>query len=298
MKVRVPPSKALALTLFLLTLVSSAALGRGCASETERLLAEAARAEGADDYEGAARRLREIVITHPESPLAAQAQLELAQIYLLRMRDVGAAHAALVKILDDYPASPVAQKAHGLLARLYERELAEPERALLHYRAVLESRPDVETERETLLALGDCHYRLERLEEAAAAYRAAVSLSYDGASDSAYFRLATLSRLSDDLEESLRWLQELVSRTKDPPRLYAALSAQVQVLMELDRFDEAGARLREAERLSPDAPENEELQARLRAARSEGHSFEGENETLEELQKRIRWGSGGRRRER
>ncbi|HEY7696868.1 MAG TPA: hypothetical protein VIE88_00560, partial [Vicinamibacteria bacterium] len=58
------PSNRIALFLAL------ALAAPGCRSETERLFAEATRAEGADDYEGAARRLREIVIADPGSPFA------------------------------------------------------------------------------------------------------------------------------------------------------------------------------------------------------------------------------------
>jgi tetratricopeptide (TPR) repeat protein len=275
--------------MFLLALVLSPL---ACRSETERLFAEAARAERADDYEGAAHRLREIVIADPASPLAARAQFELAQIHLLRTRDVTAAHAELLKILEDHPDSPLALPTRRLLARLYERELADPQRALAHYRAVLENHLDVDVERETLLALGECHYRLEQLEEAAAAYGRAVALPYDASSDGAYSRLAALSRLSGDAEASLRWLQELVRRTTDNDRRYTALLEQVEVLLALQRLPEAQERLREAERLSPDAPENAALKARLDTAASGPLSVDGRNETPEKLQERIHWGSG------
>jgi tetratricopeptide (TPR) repeat protein len=290
MEFTLSPSKRLTLLRAVVLAVALTALA--CQSETERLFAEAARAEGADDYEGAARRLREIVIGHPESPLAARALFELAQIHLLRTRDFTAAHAALLEILDGYPDSPVALPAQRLLARLYEREMQEPERALPHYRAVLESEPGIDVERETLLSLGECHYRLEQLEEAAAAYRQAVALPYDGSSDAAYFRLSTLSRLSGDDEASLRWLEELASRTTDTTRRYTALRGQVEALMSLERFEDARDRLAEAERISPDAPENDELQARLDSANSGPLPMEGTSDSLEKLQERIHWGAG------
>lgn len=286
MEFTLAPSKRLTI---LLALVFG---GLACRSETERLFAEAARAEGADDYEGAALRLREIVIADPKSPFAARAQFELAQIHLFKTRDVTAAHAALLKILDDYPDSPVAIPAHRLLARLYERELDDPQRAVPHYLAVLANELEVDVERETLLSLGECHYRLEQLELAASAYSRAVALPYDSSSDAAYLRLATLSRLSGDAEASLRWLQELSRRTKDPARSYTALLGQVDVLMGLERFADAQERLREAERLSPDAPENDALQARLDTAQSGPLFVNGQNETLEKLQERIHWGFG------
>ena len=264
----------------------------GCRSETERLFAAAARAEEADDFEGAARRLREIVIGHPESPLAARAQFELAQIHLLRTRDVTAAHAALLEILDDYPDSPVVLPARRLLARLYERELQDPQRALPHYRAVLESAAEIDIERDTLLSLGECHYRLEQLDEASTAYRKAVALPYDGSTDAAYFRLATLSRLSGDHEASLRWLEELASRTADTTRRYSALLGQVEALMSLARFDDARDRLGEAERLSPDTPKIDELLARLDSAESGPLPMDAASDSLEELEGRIHWGAG------
>lgn len=273
-------------------LVLAALTGSGCQSETEQLFEEAARAEGADDYEGAARRLREIVIADPDSPFAARAQFELAQIHLLRTRDVTAAHAALLEILDDYPDSSVALPAHRLLARLYEREYQDPQRAVPHYLAVLENEIEVDVERETLLSLGECHYRLEQLEEARSAYGRAVALPYDASSDAAYFRLATLSGLAGDSDASLRWLQELSGRTTDPARSYTALLGQVDVLVGQERFAAAQERLREAERLSPDAPENDELQARIDTAQSGPLFVDGQNETVEKLQERIHWGSG------
>ena len=292
MEAKLSPSARSALLLLFLV----APAGVACRGETERLFAEAARAERADDYEGAARRLREIVIGHPGSPLAARAQFELAQIHILRTRDVAAAHAALVKILDDYPDSDVALPTHRLLGRLYERELQDPQRAIPHYRAVLDAEVDVDTEREVLLSLGECHYRLEQLEEAASAYRRAVALPYDGSVDAAYFRLATLSRLSGDHEGSLEWLERLSARATDASRRYAALLGQVESLMSLERFDDARARLAEAERLSPEAPETAALQARLDSAEGGGFPMDGGDDSLEKLQERIHWGSGRARR--
>lgn len=70
-----------------------------------------------------------------EEDSAAKAKLELAQIHLLRTRDVTAAHAVLVEILDDYPKSEVALEAHPLLARRYERALHDPARAIETRRA-------------------------------------------------------------------------------------------------------------------------------------------------------------------
>jgi tetratricopeptide (TPR) repeat protein len=273
--------------------IAGAFLYGGCGSETERLFNEAARAEREDDYEGAARQLREIVIGHPDDPFAARARLELAQIHLLRTRDVTAVHKALVEILDDYPGSEVALEAHRLLARLYQHELQDPARAIPHYLAVLGSGEDDDEAREILLSLGDCYYRLEQLTEATEFYRRAVALPYAAPADAAYFRLATLSRIALDGEKALRWLEELVERTEDAGRRYAALVQQVEALMSLERYAEARRRLSLAERLSPGSPQNYELEARLDSLDGGRSGIEGSGHLLE-LQEKIHWGRGQR----
>ncbi|HJS73600.1 MAG TPA: tetratricopeptide repeat protein [Vicinamibacteria bacterium] len=265
--------------------------GAGCGNETERLFAAAARAERNDDYEGAARQLREIVIDHPDSPMAARARLELAQIQLLRTRDITAVHGALVEILDDYPGTDVALEAHRLLARLYEHELQDPERAIPHHLAVLETEEGTDAARETLLSLAECYYRLENLSEAAAAYERAVALPYAASADAAYFRLAMLSRIAHDGETALRWLEAIAQRTEDAGRRYTALLMQVEALMSLERFAEARRRLSQAERLSPGSPQNRALETRLDSAQGVPSGTDGADDLLE-LQEKIHWGSG------
>ena len=175
-------------------LLALSCAGAGCGNEDERLFADAARAERNDDYEGAARQLREIVIDHPDSPVAAQARFEFAEIQLLRTRDVTAVHGALVEILDDYPGTDVALEAHRLLARLYEHELQDPEKAIPHHLAVLEAGEGTDAARETLLSLAECYYRIEKLSEAAAAYQTAVQ----GSRDAPDFKPAAAPNLGEE----------------------------------------------------------------------------------------------------
>jgi tetratricopeptide (TPR) repeat protein len=280
---RTPPSPwAGALAVLLL-------LPAACRTGPDRLFAEAARAERAGDYAEAVRKLGEIVIADSQGPHVPRALFELAQLHLLRTRDLTGAQVALAKILDDYPESEVALAAQRLLARLYERDLSDPERAVPHYRALLGREPDVNIERDTLLSLGECHYRLEQLEEAAKAYRRAVALPYAPPVDAAYFRLATIAELAGDSSASLSWLEELQSKSPDPGRRYAALLGQVEILIALARFPDAQARLSRAQALFPDTPQYADLKGRLDAAEKRRYALEMESERLRE---RIHWGSG------
>jgi TolA-binding protein len=263
--------------------------------ESESLFAEAHEAMRADDYETAARLFREITITFPGSPLAASAHYELAEIYHLRIRDAAATEASLLKILSDYPDSALRAPAHRLLGQIYERDLRAPEKALSHYHEVLrEPELPVAHEREVLLALGDCYYRLDENAKAAESYRRALELPYDPSSEGAYLRLATLSRLEGDSEEALERLRELAARTGEPRRRYEALHQEIELLIELERFQEASERLHEARAGFPESAALAELAERLEAGQVRAASFETEEATLEELQKRIHWGAGRR----
>jgi hypothetical protein len=68
--------------------------------------------------------------------------------------------------------------------------------------------------------------------------------------------------------------------------------------MESERFSEASERLRAAELVAPGSAEVDELETRLEAAKLDHRSNGGQNEAIEELQKRIRWGMGRRSRSR
>lgn len=281
----------------LIAALAVAALGVGRRDGPGSLLAAATDAMERDDHETAVSTLLELTIAFPDSDEAPAAHYELAGIYHLRMRNLGAAQASLLKIVSDHPESGVALEAHLGLARLYERELDEPEKAVPHYREVLTAAGlDEAQEREVVMSLGDCYYRLDRLADAAWCYRRAIELPYVSQSDGAYLRLARIEQLEGNGEAALVLLRDLASATVDRDRLREAVVGAVEVLMELRRFSEARDRLREAKSSFPAAVELDELQARLNEAQLFAQSMGEDEGALVELQKKIRWGSGRPRR--
>ncbi len=265
-----------------------------------RLFSEARRAMEADDYETAARRYQELTIQVPDSPLAAEAHYELAQIYYLRLRDVDAAKDVLVKMQRDYPDSNVDIDARRLLARLYDEDLQDPHRAVRLYRSLLAEELDEDVRRQTLLEIAHCHYRMGALDASADSYRLALGLPYHGDADSAYMRLANLEWLNGSSAESLRLLRELEERTSDDEYRHEAMLGEVEVLMSLGRFPDARELVVVAGEAFPDSAEVVELEARLQAADLQHQSLDGdgadEEALLQELQKKIRWGGARRRR--
>lgn len=274
-----------------------AALG-ACRDRSAELFANARRAMEDDNYETAARFYQEVTLQAPDGALAAEAYFELAQIYYLRLRDVDAAKDSLVKLLQEYPDSPVEVSARRLLARVYEEDLQEPHRAVKLYRGLLAQDLDAETRRQTQLDIAECHYRMGELDAAANAYRLALGLPYDSDMDSAYMRLANLEWLGGSADESLRLLRELQERTTVQEYLYEAMLNEVEVLMGLGRFSEARARMSVVEEAFSGSPDVKEVRDRLNDTEARRQSLDGEGEEalLEELQKEIRWGGGRRRR--
>jgi len=270
----------------------------GCDSSGDRLFAEAQRAMEDDNAENAARLYQEVTIQAPESPLAAEAHYELARIYYLRLKNVEAARNSLTTVLQDYPDSAVGQPAHHLLARLYDEVFNEPDKALMHYHALLAQDLDDDLRRDTLLAVGHCYYELNALEAAKDAYRRVLARSYHPDTDGAYLRLANLEWLSGGTVESLRLLRELQNKTEDPERHREAMLSEIEILMSLRRFPDAHARLSEAENVFPHSIELQELATHLQATEALLATLDGvgEEALLQEQQKKIRWGAGRRRR--
>ena len=269
-----------------------------CRDHTDSLFSEARRAMEADNYETAARLYQEITIQAPDSPLAAEAHYELAQIYYLRLRAVDAAKDILVKMLHDYPDSSVDIDARRLLARLYEEDLQKPQRAVKLYRALLAEDLDEDVRRQILLEIAHCRYRMGEFEASANAYRIALGLPYHRDTDSAYMRLANLEWLGGSADESLRLLRELEERTTEDDYRHEAMLSEVEVLMSLGRFFAARERMSIIVSAFPDSADVVELEARLHANELAHQSLDGEDEEarLQELQKKIRWGAGRRRR--
>ncbi len=273
-----------------------------CNDQSKSLFSEARRAMEADNYESAARLYQEIAIQAPDSPLAAEAHYELAQIYYLRLRDVDAAKDILVKLLDEYPDSSVDINiaARRLLARLYEEDLQDPQRAVKLYRALLAEDLGENVRRQTLLEIAHSHYRMAEFGPSANAYRLALGLPYHRDTDSAYMRLANLEWLGGSADESLRLLRELEERTSEDDFRQEAMLSEVEVLMSLGRFASARERISALGGAFPYSADMIELEARLHATELQHQSLDGEDEeaVLQELQKKITWGAGRRRRPR
>ena len=102
-------------------------------------------------------------------------------IHYLKQRDLDAARSSFRKVLDEYPSSDVASEARRMLARVYEKEEGELHKAIQEYYRLLDETNDLEAEKDILLDVANCYYRLDELGQASQLYRQIIEdYSYPG----------------------------------------------------------------------------------------------------------------------
>ena len=289
---RIPTSPGLVF-LASLALTCSASLASlatlSCSSPQSDELDAAREALGAGRYHEAIEHYTEVTLQAPESPEAAQALYDVGLIHYLRRRDLDSARSTFRKILSSYPESDVARDARGLLARMYEQDLGEPEKAIREYELLLESETDP-GERKTLLTrIANCRYEMDDMEGAAEAYRRVVEDSpLEEESVGAYLRLAHIQRLAGRADEALENLEAVLGFSEDQGSRRKAYYARAEVLAEEGRFADAKSCLTAA---SEEFAGDDEIAALV--SRIDDQAEERRRaESGEEPDKQVRWGRG------
>ena len=263
-----------------------------CTTPAERLIEEAARAREADAIHEAAHLYREVTILAPDDPRTVRAHYELAQIYYLRRRNIAAAKAELLTVVQAFPGSEFETDAKRLLAHIYADDLREHHTAVRLYREVLDDETlEVSERREALLELAQSYYRAGDTDRAAATYRRVIDLPYDSDTAAAYLRLANLSQMDGSSGEALQLVRELARIATEERDRREAQVAEVSILLAEGKLDAAGARLDDAGLEHPGSEELAELDRRLRDARMAMSLDAKEERSLAESSNTLRWGA-------
>jgi tetratricopeptide (TPR) repeat protein len=272
-----------------------------CKSSAERQLEAGIQAMGRGQYREALDIFTEVVLLTPGSPEAARAIYDMGVIHYLKQRDLDAARSSFRKVLDEYPASDVAPEARRMLARVYEKEEGELHKAVQEYYRLLEHTDDQTKEKDILLDVANCYYRLDELEYASRLYRRIIEdYSYDEVSDHAYLRLAHIETLAGRGEEARSIIETLLERTDQPGSRRRAFLLAAEVVLQSSEYGRGRILLARADREFPGDPELLDLVSRLVRQEVDGRSLEeGDPEAqflLKEMQRNISWGRGRRSR--
>lgn len=249
--------------------------------------------EAIEHYEGA-------ILDAPGSSEAAKALYEIGLIHYLRIRDLPAARATFRKLEREYPRSAAARQARFMLARMFEADLDAPEKALLEYRALLETTEDPKEEKAVRLAIAGCHYARGEMEAARAEFRQVIEgYPHDDATDSASLKLAHIDQRLGRTEDLVKTLERLLKTTQAPDARRTALVGIADALDDLARGEKAKEYLEQARREFPGDLEIKERRERfLERERLEREALPleaSQDVVAEELGKRVQWNRKARK---
>lgn len=289
--------------LTLAVLVGLAAGAFACNAPVERKLEAARRAFGRGLYQKAIGLYDEVVLQVPESPESGRALYEQGVIYYLKLRDLDSAFVNFRKVVTEYSGSAIAKDARLMLARMYQEDRGEHDKALREYGRLLEEIADISERKAILLSVADSYYQMNDLEQAAQHYQRVIDLAdypNDKGADSAFLRRALIEALDGRREEALSVLETLLEVTDEPEARYHAFLSAAEIWLLSDDFDRAKSVLVRAEREFPEDGRLVELADRTMRRERNGRSLDdGTIESqvqLEELQRNISWGRGRRQR--
>jgi tetratricopeptide (TPR) repeat protein len=289
--------------LTLAVLVGLAAGAIACNAPVERQLEAARRAFGRGLYQKAIGLYDEVVLQVPESPEAGRALYEQGVIYYLKLRDLDSAFVNFRKVITEHAGSAIAKDARLMLARMYQEDRGEHEKALREYRRLLDEIADTKERKDILLSVADSYYQMDDLEQAAQHYQRVIDLAdypNDEGADAAFLRRALIEALDGRREEALGILETLLEMTDEPDARYHAFLSAAEIRLFSNDYDQAKSVLVRAEREFPEDGRLVELADRtIRRARDGRSLDDGTTESrvlLEELQRNISWGRGRRQR--
>ena len=285
-KLKVVPARSIQLFL-LAVLVCGCAFA--CSSPGSDELAAAREALGQGLYREAIGHYTEVTIQAPGSPEAAQALYDLALIHYLQRRDLESARSTLRRLLSLYPDAEVTRDARRVLARMYEQDLGQPEKAIQEYELLLVTETNMAKKKNLLLKIANSRYSTDELELAAQVYgRVIQEFTYGEGSATAHLRLAHIDRLKGRAEKSIETLEKLLARAEEPDTRRRGHLMQAEAFGDLQRYEDAETLLGLAEEEFPGDPEIADMVSSLEQQEEAQRSVEANGE----LEKQFNWGRG------
>jgi tetratricopeptide (TPR) repeat protein len=224
--------------VLLLTLLLVASCGGGSPYERARDAWER------QDYEAAAAGYEEYLAGTPEGPDVEQAELQLADIYYLKLKQYEKARERYEMFLERYPGSERSYDVRQRLAEVFVA-LGRPTDAIAQYEQAVLERPDADGGRTIRIAIADLYFESNNFSQAEIEYaRAAESAAYDDLAERSLLRMATIHHMiRKEDEKAIPLYERVASSTNDPVVRRQALYSLSDTYADLYRFDDAIAAL-------------------------------------------------------
>jgi tetratricopeptide (TPR) repeat protein len=213
----------------------------GCADPVQSRFETGQSAAAADRSEEAIRAFKEVAIGYPNHELAAQAWVEVAQLYYRDHRDVFLARQAAERVLRDYPNREQQRwRAEELLAQIFDADLGNPERAVYYYEKLLENGASPKKRGEYSYRMGECYYLMREFPLALKAFGAVAENPRLGELRiQARMRIARIHMLMGETAEALESYRLALELHPPPAIRELALVGRADALEALGRYQEA-----------------------------------------------------------
>ena len=230
--------------------------------------------------EEAAELFGQVALMAPGSPLAPEARFEEGFTYYVVMapqepaarRNVlrAMAEEAFRRLIEDYPESEYVQRVRLFLGEIYTA-MGDHERALEQYEAAIGGIDDLESRQQVCLAMAQCYERSGQVGPAVERLRDIINIGRPGRYfEAAHLMLARYYYVAGHRERAVEQLRELLGTEVAFSSRQEAYVRLVEILVELERFDEANAALTELEVTLSNRALIEDLRDRI-SRRSQGH---------------------------
>jgi tetratricopeptide (TPR) repeat protein len=218
--------------------------GAGCRRTNDEALKHANEAWDSGDYELAAEEYEGYLREDPASESAAEARLQLANIYYLNLGRYDQARAHYREFLSRAPSHAGAGLARERLAEVLA-ELGRSYEAIAEYENL---NPQDEDERRRIrLRIADLYFDQKNYNQALTEYEKVTGPgAYDQMAEQAYLREASIHHIArGQFEMALPIYQKLARSSGDPEVRRRALYGMVDCFAGLYQFDDAIATLRQ-----------------------------------------------------
>jgi tetratricopeptide (TPR) repeat protein len=235
-------------------IILASLLVAGCNADEKQLRgrAEARWREG--NYDDAIRLNTLLYERNRQGQYAAQALLNIGNIYYLNQRKLRDAVGTYEKLIDMFPGSTEELKAREQLAKIFENEIGDLTAAIAQYDKLLE-RTALENRSEVQFQRANVYFKMDEFDQALLELR---RLEADGISGHlahrVYLKMGAIYQIQHKYEDALSCFQKVADAPCPECRRYAILD-MVKTYESLFDFDHA---IEVVKRLDP-SPQNKKL---------------------------------------
>jgi tetratricopeptide (TPR) repeat protein len=226
----------------------------GCNADEKQLLgrAEARWREG--NYDDAIRLNTLLYERNRQGPYAAQALLNIGNIYYLNQRRIRDAITTYEKLIDALPGTTEERRAREQLAKIFENEIGDLTAAIAQYDKLLE-RTDLENRSEVQYLRANTHFKMDEFNQALLELRRLEAEGISGhLAHLVYLKIGAIYQIQHKYEDALICFQKVGDAPCPECRRHATLDT-VKTYESLFDFDRA---IEAMKKLDP-SPENRKL---------------------------------------